>query len=45
MPPQRTGDGWRYVGLELDPVRHEQLFDQPWLTGGWRQLEALTHTT
>lgn len=24
LPPERIGDGWRYVDLELDPVRHEQ---------------------
>ena len=24
LPPERTGEGWRYVDLELDPVRHEQ---------------------
>jgi len=24
LPPERTSEGWRYVDLELDPVRHEQ---------------------
>lgn len=24
LPPERTAEGWRYVDLELDPVRHEQ---------------------
>jgi Protein of unknown function (DUF402) len=24
LPPERTGRGWRYVDLELDPVRHER---------------------
>lgn len=24
LPPERTDQGWRYVDLELDPVRHEQ---------------------
>jgi hypothetical protein len=23
LPPEPTADGWRYVDLELDPVRHE----------------------
>jgi len=23
LPPERTVDGWQYVDLELDPVRHE----------------------
>jgi len=23
LPPERTANGWRYVDLELDPVRHE----------------------
>jgi len=24
LPPENTGDGWRYVDLELDPVFHER---------------------
>ena len=24
LPPERTHDGWTYVDLELDPVRHER---------------------
>lgn len=24
LPPERVDDGWRYVDLELDPVRHER---------------------
>jgi hypothetical protein len=24
LPPVRTAEGWQYVDLELDPVRHEQ---------------------
>lgn len=24
LPPERTEAGWRYVDLELDPVRHER---------------------
>lgn len=23
LPPERTSDGWRFIDLELDPVRHE----------------------
>jgi predicted RNA-binding protein associated with RNAse of E/G family len=23
LPPQREDDGWSYVDLELDPIRHE----------------------
>jgi Protein of unknown function (DUF402) len=24
LPPERVADGWRFVDLELDPVRHER---------------------
>jgi len=23
LPPERTATGWRYIDLELDPIRHE----------------------
>jgi len=44
LPPERTASGWRYVDLELDPVRHEadgrvEIEDwdeyQEWVDAGW----------
>jgi hypothetical protein len=32
-PPERTSDGWRYVDLELDSVRHEQT--------SWTEIEGV----
>lgn len=37
LPPERTDTGWRYVDLELDPVRHE--LDQRVEIEDWDEFE------